>query len=190
MFRDNNISPMLLPDMCYKYARLYNEAYIIVESNDQGAVVCNGLYYDLEYENMFVESQVKANAIGATMTRRVKRIGCSTFKDLIGQKKLHIVDANTIEEMCTFVARGNSFEAQAPNHDDLVMNLVLFSWFTTTDIFQGITNIDMKNMLYKEQLQAIHDDLLPFGIINDGHKGVTEGKGDGEGNVWFEVEHL
>ena len=190
VFRDNNISPMLLPDMCYKYARLYNEAYIIVESNDQGAVVCNGLYYDLEYENMFVESQVKANAIGATMTRRVKRIGCSTFKDLIGQKKLHIVDANTIEEMCTFVARGNSFEAQAPNHDDLVMNLVLFAWFTTTDIFQGITNIDMKNMLYKEQLQAIHDDLLPFGIINDGRSSVADGKGDGEGNVWFEVEHL
>lgn len=190
IFRDNNISPMLLPDICYKYAMLYNEAYIIVESNDQGAVVCNGLYYDLEYENMFVESQIKANAIGATMTRRVKRIGCSTLKDLIGQKKLHIVDAETISEMCTFVARGNSFEAQAPNHDDLVMNLVLFGWFTTTDIFQGITNIDMKNMLYREQLKAIQDDLLPFGIINDGHHNVTEGKGDGEGNVWFEVEHL
>ena len=75
---------------------IYNEAYIIVESNDQGAVVCNGLYYDLEYENMFVESQVKANSIGATMTRRVKRIGCSTLKDLIGQKKLHVIDAETI----------------------------------------------------------------------------------------------
>ena len=48
----------------------------------------------------------------------------------------------------------------------------------------------MKNMLYKEQLQAIHDDLLPFGIINDGHSSVADGKGDGEGNVWFEVEHL
>ena len=93
--------------------------------------------------------------------------------------------------MCTFVARGNSFEAQAPNHDDLIMNLVMFGWFTTTDIFQGITNIDMKNMLYKEQLKAIQDDLLPFGIINDGsNKPVQEGEGDGEGNVWFEVEHL
>jgi len=48
----------------------------------------------------------------------------------------------------------------------------------------------MKNMLYKEQLKAIQDDLLPFGIINDGHNTVTEGTGDGEGNVWFEVEHL
>jgi hypothetical protein len=186
VFRDNNISPMLLPDICYKYAMIYNEAYIIVESNDQGAVVCNGLYYDLEYENMFVESQVKANSIGATMTRRVKRIGCSTLKDLIGQKKLHIVDAETISEMCTFVARGNSFEAQAPNHDDLVMNLVMFAWFTSTDIFQGLTNIDMKNLLYREQLQAIQDDMLPFGIINDGSNSNIEGKGDGEGNVWFE----
>ena len=50
VFRDNNISPMLLPDLIYKYARMYNDAYIIVESNDQGSVVCNGLYYELEYE--------------------------------------------------------------------------------------------------------------------------------------------
>ena len=92
--------------------------------------------------------------------------------------------------MCTFVARGNSFEAQPPNHDDLVMNLVMFGWFTTTDIFQGITNIDMKNMLYREQLKAIQDDLLPFGIIDDGHNSVVDGKGDGEGNVWFEVDHI
>ena len=65
---------MLLPDIVYKYANVYNEAYVIVESNDQGAVVCNGLYYDLEYENMFVESQVKANSIGATMTRELKEL--------------------------------------------------------------------------------------------------------------------
>lgn len=189
VFRDNNISPMLLPDICYKYAKTYNDAYVIVESNDQGVIVCNGLYYDLEYENMFVESQVKANAIGATMTRRVKRIGCSSFKDLITQKKLDIADAETISEMCTFVAKGSSFEAQPPNHDDLVMNLVMFGWFTTTDIFQGITNIDMKNLLYKEQLQAIQDDMLPFGVIDDGRaRAELDGQGDGEGNVWFEVK--
>ena len=108
---------------------------------------------------------------------------------LIASKKLHIVDAETITEMCTFVARGASFEAVAPNHDDLVMNLVLFGWFTTTDIFQGLTNIDMKQLMYKEQLKAIQDDMLPFGIIEDG-RNRKEGVGDGEGNVWFEVDHI
>ncbi len=188
-FRDNNISPMLLPDLIYKWANSYNEAYIIVESNDQGIVVCNGLYYDLEYENMFVESVVKKNSIGATMTRRVKRIGCSSIKDLIEQRKLTIHDANTIIEMTTFVSKGSSYMANPPNHDDLMMNLVLFAWFTTTDIFSSISDIDMKNMLYREQLQAIQDDMIPFGFI-EGSRGDNRAKTfkDEDGTVWFEEE--
>jgi len=167
-FRDNLLSPLLFPDIIYKYAMTYNEAYVIIESNDQGAVVCNGLYYDLEYENMYVESSVKAGAIGANMTKRVKRIGCSTIKDFIEQRKLAIVDEETIREMSTFVANGSSYAASATNHDDLMMNLVMFGWFASTDIFQNLTDIDMKDLLYRERLQAIQDDMLPFGFINDG----------------------
>ena len=186
VFRDNNISPMLLPDIIYKYAKTYNDAYVIIESNDQGSVVCNGLYYELEYENMFVESTVKANALGATMTKRVKRIGCSTVKDLIEQNKIKIHDAQTIVEMSTFVSRGSSWMALPPNHDDLMMNLVLFSWFVTTDIFESLTSIDMKNMLYKERLKAIQDDMLPFGFIEDGNSNNDKYIKDEEGNIWFE----
>jgi hypothetical protein len=178
---------MLLPDIIYKYANIYNEAYVVVESNDQGAVVCNGLYYDLEYENVFVESSIKANAIGVMMTRRVKRIGCSGIKDLIEQNKLTIYDAQTIVEMSTFVSRGSSFMAIAPNHDDLMMNLVLFSWFTTTDVFQSLTNIDMKNMLYKERLKEIQDDMLPFGFTTEQNNANKYTK-DADGNIWFETE--
>ena len=184
VFRDNTISPMLLPDIVYKYAHTYNEAYVVVESNDQGGVVCNGLYYDLEYENMFVESSIKANAIGATMTKRVKRIGCSSIKDLIEQKKLNICDAQTIIEMSTFVSRGTSYQAIAPNHDDLMMNLVMFAWFTSTDVFQSLTNIDIKDMLYRERLKSIQDDMLPFGFINDGNQEDKYTK-DNDGNIWF-----
>jgi len=186
IFRDNNISPMLLPDIIYKYANLYNEAYVIVESNDQGGVVCNGLYYDLEYEHMFVESSIKANALGATMTRRVKRIGCSTIKDLVEQGKLKINDAQTIIEMSTFVSKGSSYMAVGPNHDDLMMNLVLFAWFTTTDIFESLTNINMKDMLYRERLAAIQDDMLPFGFVDSGNYENDKYTKDDDGNTWFE----
>tara|TARA_Y200000002_G_scaffold376394_1_gene380169 strand:- start:1013 stop:2626 length:1614 start_codon:yes stop_codon:yes gene_type:complete len=187
VFRDNNISPMLLPDLIYKYANHYNEAYVIIESNDQGAVVCNGLYYDLEYEQMFVESSIKANALGATMTRRVKRIGCSTVKDLIEQRKLLIKDSNTIIELSTFVSKGNSYQAIAPNHDDLMMNLVLFAWFVTTDIFENMSNIDMKDMLYKERLKAIQDDMLPFGFIPEKEDDFSSAEKDGDGNLWLDA---
>ena len=139
------------------------------------------------YETL--ESAIKKDAIGATMTKRVKRIGCSTIKDLIEQKKLLIRDAQTIIEMATFIAQGNSFAAKLPNHDDLMMNLVLFGWFTTTDIFATLSNIDMKDMLYKEQLKAIQDDMLPFGFINDGTEEQKQGEGDGQGNIWFEEKY-
>ena len=186
VFRDNNISPMLLPDIIFKYATVYNNAYVIIESNDQGSVVCNGLYYDLEYEQMFVESSIKANALGATMTKRVKRIGCSTIKDLIEQKKLIIKDANTIVEMSTFVSRGTSFQASASNHDDLMMNLVMFAWFVTTDIFEGLSDINMKDMLYKERLKAIQDDMLPFGFISENDSDIIQPEKLGDDNLWFE----
>jgi hypothetical protein len=186
VYRDNTLSPMLFPDIIYKYAKTFNEAYVVIESNDQGAVVCNGLYYDLEYENIFVESSIKSNAIGVTMTRRVKRIGCSTIKDLIEQKKLIVYDSDTIIEMSTFVSRGSSYEASSGNHDDLMMNLVLFGWFISTDVFENLTDINIKGLLYKERLAEIQDDMLPFGYIDDGTTSVESGKGDGLGNVWYE----
>ena len=41
---------------------------------------------------MHLESMVKANGLGVRMDRKVKRIGCSSFKDIIENNKLDIVD--------------------------------------------------------------------------------------------------
>ena len=152
-YRDNMISPLLFPDMIYKYATHYNECYVVVESNDAGQVVCNGLYYDLEYENVFVESMIKANAIGVTMTAKTKRIGCSNIRDIMAQHKLIIKDEETIREMSTFVAKGSSYQADHNAHDDLMMNLVMFGWFTSTPFFAESTDVNMKHMLYQQKVK-------------------------------------
>ena len=183
VFTDNMTSPLLFPDVIYKYANHYNECYVVIESNDQGVVVCNGLYYDLEYENVFVENYTKANAVGVTMTRKVKRIGCSTIKDILEQSKLEIVDSNTIQEMSTFISRGSSYEADHGNHDDLMMNLVMFGYFTTTPWFAESTDIDMKGMLYAEKVRHIEDSLIPIGVMGDNSPGVHHPLGDGW-EVW------
>lgn len=167
VYRDNMISPLLFPDVIYKYANHYNEAYVIVESNDQGAVVCNGLYYDLEYEFVHLESLVKSNSIGVTMNKKIKRIGCSNIKDIIEQGKLKINDNETIIECSSFVSKGSSYEADKNGHDDLMMNLVMFGWFSTTPFFQEATDIDVKAMLYHEKTKQIEDDLIPVGIFSE-----------------------
>lgn len=181
-YRNNLISPILYPDIIHKWAKKYNEAYVIVESNDHGAVVANGLYHDIEYENMHVESMIKAGAIGMTMNRKVKRIGCSNLKDLIEEKRLEIVDLNTINECSTFEARGNSFEASDGNHDDLVMNLVMFAWYVGSQEFVNQTDVNIKQMLYEEKIKALEDEITPVGIIDDGTNTNKQEIIDGE--VW------
>jgi len=168
VYRNNTISPILFPNIIYKYATLYNEAYVVIESNDQGTLVCNGLYQDLEYENIHMESAIKADRIGIEMNRKVKRLGCSAIKDILEVKKLDIVDENTIMEISTFVSRGQSYEASDGNHDDLMMNLVLFGFFVSSQFFSDMTDINLKEMMFARKMQEIHDDVPPVGFIDDG----------------------
>jgi len=182
-YRSNKISPILFPNIIHKWALKYNNAYVLVESNDAGSVVANGLYYDIEYENVHVESMVKANSVGITMNRKVKRIGCSNLKDLIEENRIHLVDANTIAECSTFEAKRDSYEASDGNHDDLIMNLVLFAFYVGTDFFAELTDVKIKEMLYQQRIKEIEDDITPVGIFDDG---AEEEKGEAiGGDVWY-----
>ena len=188
VYRNNNISPILFPNIIYKYGILYNNAYAVIESNDQGAVVCNGLYYELEYENLHTESAVKANALGIEMTRKVKRLGCSAIKDIVENHKINLHDENTILEMSTFIAQGTSYEASKGNHDDLMMNLVMFGYFASTQFFADMTDIDLKQMMFQDKMFAIEQDVPPFGIIDDGMDYIDQLESNDEYNQgWHNI---
>lgn len=166
-YRNNLISPMLFPDIIVKMASLYNGAIVIIENNDAGQVVCNHVYYDYEYENTFVSSSVKSDGIGVMMTKRVKRIGCSNLKDIIELNKLKLVDSATIDELSTFEVKKNSYSASVGNHDDLVMNLVMFAWFISSDAFGDLSDRDLKSLLYEDRIKHMEEDITPVGIIDD-----------------------
>jgi len=184
VYRNNTISPLLFPDIIYKYAIAYNKAYVVIESNDQGTVVCNGIYHDLEYENVHVESAVKANAIGIEITRKSKRLGCSAIKDILENNKITINDEQTIMEISTFEAKGQSFEASDGNHDDLMMNLVMFGYFTLGSYFLDMTDINMKEMLFENRMKEIEADIVPFGFIDDGTEFINQLENNDKGNEW------
>jgi hypothetical protein len=165
-FRDNLISPLLFPDIIVRTAKIYNNAMVIIENNDAGQVVCNAVYHEYEYENTFVESAVKSGGIGVTMTKKVKRIGCSNLKDIIESGKLMIYDVDTIHELSSFESRGGSYQAAGSTHDDMVMNLVLFAWFVSSEAFGDISTIDLKQLLYSERIREMEEDVPLFGIFS------------------------
>jgi len=178
-FKDSLISPLLYPELIYNVATNYNEAFVLVEINDIGEQIANILANDLEYENIFV-TNVKGRAgqvigggfssnrqLGVRTTKQVKRIGCSTLKDLVEDNKIIIEDFDIIEEMSNFINKKDSYQADEGYHDDLVMCLVLFSWLIRQPYFKDLTNSDIRERILKDKENMIEADLLPFGFKYD-----------------------
>jgi intein/homing endonuclease len=184
VYRNNTISPILFPNIIYKYAKLYNNAYVVIENNDQGSLTCYGLYHEIEYENVHLTSATKSDAIGIYMDRKVKRIGCSSIKDILEERKLEVYDQETIIEISTFVAKGQSYEASDGNHDDLMMNLVMFGYFANTQFFADMTDINIKQMLFDQRIQDIADDLPPFGFIDNNEDLIDQYENEKQTDQW------
>jgi hypothetical protein len=164
-YYDNMVSPVLLSVIINKYGILYNNAFAIIETNDNGSLVVNSLFQDFEYENIYTEIRGGRISFGVETTRKVKALGCSSLKDLIESSSLLIYDENTIRELCTFVTQGSSYGADSGNHDDLVMTLVLFSWFSSIELFKSFTDIDIKQDMFEQEIKNLENELVPVGFI-------------------------
>jgi hypothetical protein len=198
-YRDNNISPLVYPGVIKKLAEYYNQAYALVEINDNGQQVVDSLFDDFEYENILSTVEMRGKMAltwgygnksqrGIRTTKSVKRLGCSILKNLIEQQKLLVQDFDTISEFSTFIAKGSSFEAEEGSHDDMVMCLVLFAWCTNQQFFADLSNVNIKGRLHEEQMRQIEEEQLPDFLA--GHVDVDQGERRyvEDGAVWSVVE--
>ena len=191
-YRNNEIKPMLFPNIINDLARAYNNAYVLCEVNDVGDQVASILNYDLEYPNVLMCSmrgragQIVGQGFSGTKTQlgvkmsiTVKKVGCANLKAIIEDDKLLFRDYEIISELTTFIQKKQSFEADDGFHDDLVMCLVIFAWLAVQDYFREMTDNDVRQRIYEEQKNQIEQDMSPFGFIVTGLEGdegiVTDG---------------
>ena len=199
-YRNNEIKPMLFPNVILDVAKGYNNSYILVEVNDIGDQVASILQYDLEYENILMASMRGRNGqivgqgfsgkktqLGVRTTAAVKKLGCSNLKGLLEDDKILIQDYDIISELTTFIQKGQSWQAEEGCHDDLAMCLVLFSWLCVQEYFKECHDNDIRLKMYEEQREAIEADMAPFGFIQDGMDDNSFVDDDGE--RWFTDEY-
>ena len=195
-YKNNDIKPMLFPNIIYEVAKNYNSAYILCEVNDVGDQVASLLHYDLEYQNVLMCSmrgragQVvgqgfsgKKTQLGVKMSKTVKKVGALNLKTMIEENKLLFNDLDIISELTTFISKNNSFEAEDGCHDDLAMCLVIYAWLVAQDYFKELTDQDIRKKLYEEQKNQIEQDMAPFGFMDDGLG--EDSFTDDEGERWF-----
>jgi hypothetical protein len=178
-YKSSSITAILFPTVIYNTARYYNDAYVLIEINNNPQVA-DSLHQDFEYENLWKiftgnkkPQQLSAGfargiQMGLKMSTQVKAIGCSNLKTLIEGDKLLINDFDTYSELTTFVQQKNSFSAEDGANDDMVMSLVIFSWVTTQQYFKEIVNHDIRKQIQLENMNQVDDETLPAPIIEDG----------------------
>jgi len=93
---------------------------------------------------------------------------------MIEQDQLIINDFDTINELSTFSRKGVSYEAEPGCNDDLVMCLVLFAWLAAQQYFNSITDINTLTKLRQKSEDQMMQELLPFGLYDDGRNELTE----------------
>lgn len=185
-YYDNKTSYMVYPNIIFAIGTKYNNAHLIIENNDVGGHITTEMNFIFEYENLVTPNTDKRKKyeLGVRTTKRVKSVGCGALRDLIESNKLIINDKNTINELASFIRHGSSYQAQKGMHDDLVMTLVLFSWFTTTEYFIDITHHNIKNKLHQKSIDNLYEDLLPEIVIDDGINTTTPQYVTEGGNNW------
>jgi len=193
-YKNNQLSPYLLPNLVYAMGKRYNDAYILTEVNDLGQEIVDILHNEFEYENLLVTSvrgrkgQVMDGGFGnyqtqqgVRMSPKVKKVGCTMLKEMIEQDRLVIEDFEIIQELSSFISKKGSYEAEVGHNDDLVITLVLFAWAATQNYFKDMTDINIREQLYKEKIEKMEEDLMPFGFIDTGADGTIV---EDDGTVW------
>ena len=199
-YRNNEIKPMLFPNIIFDVAKNYNNAFILCEVNDVGDQVAAIIQYDLEYQNLLMCSmrgragQIvgqgfsgKKTQLGLKMSKTVKKVGCLNLKTMIEEDKLIFNDYEIISELTTFIQKHNSFEAEEGCNDDLAMCLVIYAWLVAQDYFKELTEQDVRKRLYEEQKNQIEQDMAPFGFVLTGMEETSEI--DADGDVWHVDEY-
>tara|TARA_B100000963_G_scaffold15718_1_gene12036 strand:+ start:16524 stop:18155 length:1632 start_codon:yes stop_codon:yes gene_type:complete len=199
-YRSNDVKPILFPHTIDRVCKAYNHAHVLVETNDLGQQIAESLQFELEYDNLLMTTQRgragqilgagfsgRGSGFGVRMTKQIKKIGCSNIKTLIESDKILVNDFNIIEEMSTFIKKGQSWMAEEGCTDDLMMCLVVFGWLSNQTFFKEMTDTNARQQLYEEQQNLIEQDMSPFGFVDDGIPDHEKPEIDEYGTVWHPV---
>lgn len=175
-FKDNTISSLSYPFLIYQLAIKYNNAYVLIETNNVGGEVANTLLYELEYEHVYYTHKETLNEgmghPGVKTTKKVKAVGTGCLRDLLEQDQLIINSHEILSELSVFVKKNASYASSDPNgvNDDLTSCLWLFAWLTKQPLFTDLTDTNIRAILARKTEENMLESMLPFGLVSSGQE--------------------
>lgn len=133
VFQSNSTDVYLFADTINRISIYYNNCYMMVENNAEGAAVVNRLWWDIENGNL-VNTGNKAINLGIRATKNTKPKAVLLMKKLIEDNCLKINDKETIEQLSSFIEENGRFFGKDLG-DDLVSALYWAIYILQMDVF-------------------------------------------------------
>lgn len=134
VFQDNYTDVYQFSTIVYRLAIYYNNAHILVENNI-GDTVISQLWWEYEYGNLVCEGS-KSTQLGIRATTKTKPKAVLGMKKMLESGDLRIYDENTVNELTSFIDKGNNTFAGKDLTDDLVSALYWACYITEFDILE------------------------------------------------------
>ena len=135
VFEDNYTDTYDFAALIDKTSKHYNDAYLMVENNGEGSAVISELWWTHENEGLVCTGTKTVN-LGIRATTKTKPRAVILMKKLIEDGSLEIIDPPTINQLLTFVERGQNKFSGNGNPDDLVSALYWTPWIFEMDILE------------------------------------------------------
>ncbi len=165
VFGDNNLNPRKFGKYVVKVAKMYNNAFIMIENNAEGYAAAQTIWNEEEYDNL-VDVDTGKKDIGIRATTKTKSRAVTTLKDMLEDNAVNIVDNNTIYELARFIETApGRFQADDNEHDDYVTSLYWGLYITTLPQYydqEDFTNIRTKT---KEEDEEVYEE--PLDVYSD-----------------------
>ena len=158
VFQSNSTDVYLFADTINRISIYYNNGYMMVENNAEGAAVVNRLWWDIENGNL-VNTGNKAINLGIRATKNTKPKAVLLMKKLIEDNCLKINDKETVEQLSSFIEEKGRFYGKDLG-DDLVSALYWAVYVLQMDVFDD-ESVGLKSS------NNLENNVEIWGILSD-----------------------
>ena len=146
MYRDNKIDPSTYGELLFYLSRYYNNAFLLVESNNMGIATLQKLE-SMGHSNLYKQTKIAnvsnddGERLGFRTTQATKPVIIGNLKKLIEDEGVRIPSNVMIQELKDYVSTATGKTEAAPGtHDDTVMALAMGCEVLRTHVDRLMTN--------------------------------------------------
>ena len=148
-FSSDDIGPYNFTSKCYEIACQWGSPHMLIERNNQGGQVVDGLFNKYHYPNLISygasELNRKSNIIGILSHTNVKMKAITNFRYwLVERQCIKLNDIASIEQFKEFVQYPNGTWAAIKgdnHHDDYIMSMIWALFILQDGIVENLFNI-------------------------------------------------